>query len=134
VRPGIDILLAQRIFARLVPDVLRGAGTLEIVDHSADQADIIKAARASLDAAELWQREYNAWESERRDANAKEGRPPKPPPVGLSEPGHMFEPGAGTHQCIVCGLDQSRHVTRPLDKNPGRGTEFSWQRGKRHGE
>jgi hypothetical protein len=46
----------------------------------------------------------------------------------------MFEPGAGTHQCIVCGLDQSWHETRPVDKNPGRGTEFSWQRGKRHGE
>jgi hypothetical protein len=81
VRPGIDILLAQRIFARLV------VGGNE--------------------------RTHRAFEA-------------AAPPIGHSEPGHPFQPGAGT--------DQSRHVTRPLDKNPGRGTEFSWQRGKRHGE
>jgi hypothetical protein len=89
VRPGSDILLAQRIFARLV------VGGNE--------------------------RTHRAFEA-------------AAPPIGHSEPGHPFQPGAGTHQCIVCGLDQSWHETRPVDKNPGRGTEFSWQRGKRHGE
>jgi len=86
VRPGINIELAQRIFTEMVA---RGLVPIDLVliDNSAELADIQKAARFSIKAAGLWQFEYDAWEFEHREENAKEGPPPRPPPTSVPGPG-----------------------------------------------